>query len=121
MCVLLDADGCVCKRPLVRSSVHNRKVPGVSATANSYTAASNAYSDPVSCDAYSDTSSPNPYSRSDADTKSKPAETKSYTQAGSNARTNGKSYRYTDPNRHRLAQADSDSYGHTDGHANSYT
>jgi len=45
MCVLLDADGCVRKRSLVRRSIHNRKMQGLSNTATA-TANSNAYGYP---------------------------------------------------------------------------
>src|SRR6266536_1300730 len=63
-CVLLDADGCVRKRSLVRRSIHNQKIQGLSNTANSHASSSHADTNSATSASYSDADS---YRYADAD------------------------------------------------------
>src|SRR6266496_3522911 len=56
-CVLLDADGCVRKRSLVRRSIHNQKIQGLSNTANSHASSSHADTNSAASASYSDADS----------------------------------------------------------------
>jgi hypothetical protein len=126
MCVLLDADGCIRKRPLVRRSVYNRNVQGLSkpATAsNTYSDAtySNAYPDPAASNSHSDTTYSNTHSGSNAVADS--TQTDSYPNGDSNGHTYGNAagdshthtysdcYSYADDHTNR--HTDSDWYGHS--------
>src|SRR6266699_2305809 len=96
-CVLLDADGCVRKRSLVRRSIHNQKIQGLSNTANSHASSSHA-----------DTNSAASASYSDAD---------SYRYADSDSDANSYSYGYSNGDSHSYTNTNSNSY--SNGDANS--
>src|SRR6266536_751438 len=68
-CVLLDADGCVRKRSLVRRSIHNQKIQGLSNTANSRASSSHADTNSATSASYSDADSYR-YADSDCDANS---------------------------------------------------
>src|SRR6266568_4793434 len=68
-CVLLDADGCVRKRSLVRRSIHNQKIQGLSNTANSHASSSHADTNSATSASYSDADSYR-YPDSDSDANS---------------------------------------------------
>jgi len=85
-CVLLDADGCVRKRSLVRRSIHNQKIQGLSNTANSHASSSQA-------DSYR-------YADSDCD-----ANSYSYGNTDGDANCNTDSNGYWDSNSHSYRDA----------------
>ena len=79
MCVLLDPDGCVRKRPMVRGTVHDREMQGLSkaATAHSdatasdtytYVSYAHTYTDPSHTDAYAYATHTDPYGYTNANT-----------------------------------------------------
>src|SRR6266536_280437 len=90
-CVLLDADGCVRKRSLVRRSIHNQKIQGLSNTANSRASSSHA-----------DTNSATSASYSDADSYR-------YTNSHGDANSYGDSYSNPYHNTHSNTNPDSNS------------
>ena len=122
MCVLLDTDGCVRKRPVVRGSVYNRKMQGLSkpATAsNTYSDAtySNAYSDATASNTYPDTTYSNTHSGPNAVADSTEAD--SYAKTRSYSHSNRDSNGYTYGNSYSHIYSDCDSYA--DDHANCNT
>ena len=99
MCVLLDEDGCLHKRSLVRRSFYNRKMQGVSNTAT----ASNTYSDPTASNTHSNTTYSDAYSDtafSHSDTNTATAETYPYADTRSNSYSNGDTYSDSDGDRY---------------------
>src|SRR6266705_1818500 len=99
-CVLLDADGCVRKRSLVRRSIHNQKIQGLSNTANSHASSSHADTNSATSASYSDADSYR-YADSDSDANSysygySNGDSYSYTNPDSNSNANYLSVRQTD-------------------------
>src|ERR1044072_2994300 len=113
MCVLLDTDGCVRKRPVVRGSVYNRKMQGLSNPAT----ASNTYSDATASNTHSDTTYSNTHSGSNAVAGSTEAD--SYAKTRSYSHSNRDRNGHTYGNSYTHIYSDCDSYA--DDHANCNT